>query len=464
MTGGRAKDPLWKHGILGANKGDIQCIHCSKRMTSGISRLKYHLAKIPCNDITPCLECPEEATREAMASLQQYAKSKAAKKRVFEAMAAPMGTFSSTGSQTGAESSSIVPRIWGSGSVSGSLADFWVPHNTPGAQPGLLGTAWNKEMHEKTKVAIMRFWVRNNLSFNALCSPYWDQVVTSISLSGKGFKSPTPYEASGPLLDDEVTNIHQLVEEKRRVWEHKGCTIISDGWTDGRNRTLINFLVASGGQLVFLKSVDASDQVKNAENLCNMLDEVVIEVGVANVIQIVTNNAAAYVAAGRLLMERHPTLFWSPCVAHCLDLLLEDLGKLSWVEKVVEDGRNIAKYIYNHTWVLSLMREHTSGKDLVRAGVTRFATNFLNLQSISETLLDLRHMFLDKKWLESPYAKKPEAEKIVRIVFDGSFEKLMEETLKVSFQILIDDLEFNFEIFSLADFVFLIMSRYQSRW
>ena len=69
-------------------------------------------------------------------------------------------------------------------------------------------------------------------------------------------------------------------------------------------------------------------------------------------------------------------------------------------------------------------------------------------------------MFLDKKWLESPYARKPEAEKIVRIVFDGSFEKLMEETLKVSFQILIDDLVFNFEIFSLADFVCFIMSRY----
>ena len=103
----------------------VECIHCHKKMTSGISRLKYHLAKIPCNDITPCDKCPEEATREAMASLQQYAQSKAAKKRIFEAMAAPMGTFSSTGSQTGGESSSFVgPRIRGSGSVSGSLADF----------------------------------------------------------------------------------------------------------------------------------------------------------------------------------------------------------------------------------------------------------------------------------------------------------------------------------------------------
>ena len=65
--------------------------------------------------------------------------------------------------------------------------------------------------------------------------------------------------------------------------------------------------------MVFLKSVDASDQVKNAETLCNMLDEVVIEVGVANDIQVVTDNVAVYVVAGRLLMERHPTLFWSPC-------------------------------------------------------------------------------------------------------------------------------------------------------
>ena len=68
----------------------------------------------------------------------------------------------------------------------------------------------------------------------------------------------------------------------------------------------------------------------------------------------------------------------------------------------------------------------------------------MKLQSISETLLDLKRMFLDKKWLESPYARKLEAEKIV---FDVSFEKLMEEILKVSFQDFIDDLVFNFEIF-----------------
>ena len=60
---------------------------------------------------------------------------------------------------------------------------------------------------------------------------------------------------------------------------------------------MINFIVASGEQLVFLKLVDASDQVKNAIKLCNKLDGVVMEVEVANVFRIVTNNVVVYVAA-----------------------------------------------------------------------------------------------------------------------------------------------------------------------
>ncbi|XP_057829199.2 uncharacterized protein LOC131040321 [Cryptomeria japonica] len=276
-----------------------------------------------------------------------------------------------------------------------------------------------------------RFWFYNNIPFSIVESSYWEQMVSGLTISGKGFKSPSRYELSGPLLQHEVQNTHQLVEQQRRNRERNGCTILFDGWTDSRNRTLINFLVASGGQVVFLKSIDASTEVKNAETLCNMLDEVVTEVGVQNVVQVVTDNAAAYVAAGKLLQARHQTLFWSPCAAHCLDLLLEDIGKLSWVKNVVEDGREITKYIYNHTWVLELMRQHTDGKDLVRSGVTHFATNFLNLQSILHALPNLKRMFVSERWLESPYCRKPKADKVVKAVFDDRFAKLMEEIINL---------------------------------
>ena len=50
------------------------------------------------------------------------------------------------------------------------------------------------------------------------------------------------------------------------------------------------------------------------------------EIGAENVVQVVTDNGANYKAAGRILMERFPSLYWTPCAAHCLDLMLEGIG------------------------------------------------------------------------------------------------------------------------------------------
>ena len=63
---------------------------------------------------------------------------------------------------------------------------------------------------------------------------------------------------------------------------------------------------------MFLKSVDASNRVKDGQLLFQLLDEVV-EVGVANVVQVITDNASNYVLARKLLEEKHKTIFWTPC-------------------------------------------------------------------------------------------------------------------------------------------------------
>ncbi|RVW89461.1 hypothetical protein CK203_046848 [Vitis vinifera] len=53
-----------------------------------------------------------------------------------------------------------------------------------------------------------------------------------------------------------------------------------------------------------------------------------LEVGEENVVQVVTDNEASFKAAGMLLMEKRKHLFWSPCAAHCIDLMLEDIGSM----------------------------------------------------------------------------------------------------------------------------------------
>ena len=199
----------------------------------------------------------------------------------------------------------------------------------------------------------------------------------AIHAAGKGFKGPTMHELRGFRFQKEIQSINEYLQEFRDSWARTGCTIMSDGWTDQRNRTIINFLVFCPQGTMFLKSVDASDKVKDGHLLFQLLDEVIEDVGVANVVQIITDNASNYVLAGRLLEEKHKTIFWTPCAAHCIDLMLEDIGKLDWVRNTVDNAKSITKFIYNHTLVLSLMRKHTGGKDIIRPAITRFATHFL---------------------------------------------------------------------------------------
>ena len=55
---------------------------------------------------------------------------------------------------------------------------------------------------------------------------------------------------------------------------------------------------------MFLRSIDASSHVKNAKFLCMAIEEVIREVGEENIVQVVTDNAANYVATGKILTSK----------------------------------------------------------------------------------------------------------------------------------------------------------------
>lgn len=81
-----------------------------------------------------------------------------------------------------------------------------------------------------------------------------------------------------------------------------------DRWIDGRSCTIINFLISCSQGTKFLKSVDESDQVKGAQLIFCLFNEVVEDVGVENVVQIIANNASNYVLAGNLFENKHPII------------------------------------------------------------------------------------------------------------------------------------------------------------
>jgi len=167
----------------------------------------------------------------------------------------------------------------------------------------------------------------------------------SVGDYGKGLKLPSYHEARVTFLKNEVENVNKNLEMYRNEWKRTGCTLMSDGWTDGKSRSLINFLVNSPCGTVFLKSIDTSGIIKDGKGLFEMIDSIVEEIGEENVVQVVTNSAAAYVSMGRHLEEKRKGLFWSPCAAHCIDLILEDIGQIAAFWNTLTKAQKITIFI-----------------------------------------------------------------------------------------------------------------------
>ncbi|WJX83158.1 hypothetical protein P8452_65836 [Trifolium repens] len=96
---------------------------------------------------------------------------------------------------------------------------------------------------------------------------------------------------------------------------------------------------------MFVKSIDATAYTKTGDKLYELLDSFVEEIGEQNVVQLVTDNG---------------------------NLMLEDIGKIPKVKRVIERGISLVGYIYNHTFALNMMRKNTGNVELVRHGVTSY--------------------------------------------------------------------------------------------
>jgi hypothetical protein len=196
---------------------------------------------------------------------------------------------------------------------------------------------------------------------------------------------------------------------------------MSDGWTDKRGRHLINFLVSNLEGTYFLESVDASSELQDNAMLAGLLEERIESIGKDKVVQIITDNGANYKATCKLLMERIPTLFWSPCTTHCLDLMLKGIGNLKDFKKSIARARRVTTFIYRRDMILSAMMEKNSGRDLVMPIATRFATTFLTLKCLYKHKDALNALFVGEIWIGNKLAKTKAGEDVHDTVLSPQF-------------------------------------------
>ncbi|RVW37587.1 hypothetical protein CK203_074004 [Vitis vinifera] len=256
-------NPAWEHiseERCAKWKENSHCLYCKKiAKGGGIHRMKQHLVEVK-GDIGPCKSFLLMSDFEWKILCKR---DMAEGKEEVQEMQSPMTASS------GKRKKSTVDK-------------YFIPRNTQGVQPSMRNVLAEKEAIWRANMAVGRFFYDACISTNVV-----------ISTSNQYAKK----------------EVQLLVDSYRAIWAKVGCTIMDDGWTNNRQKTFINFLVYYPKEISFVKSVDASDIVKDATNLFMILM--------------------------RLISQKHKHINWSPCAAHCLNLIFKDISKMDHVAELV---------------------------------------------------------------------------------------------------------------------------------
>lgn len=122
-----------------------------------------------------------------------------------------------------------------------------------------------------------------------------------------------------------------------------------------------------------------------------------------------------------MLMAKRPNIFWTKCAASCVNLMLEDIGKIPLIKNTITKARSLTSFIYSQKRLLDMTRQYTNQQDLVHAGITYYITCCLNLRSLYDKRIELKTMFVSKEWDNSKLSKEVVGKKFYNLVVSNEF-------------------------------------------
>lgn len=436
------KDPAWKYNVVQNPKdaNSVQCVFCGKITNGGIYRAKLHQVGGNRN-AKKCLKCPEHVRLELMEYMNKKKQDKINYDKLpdfddvddmqeveDDVQLNAYGKRTENRIDRGKSKAVLVPNPK-KGKLKGPMDSF--AYKKPETVVELrkqgrlrqtnVDEKLDKERRAVTIQYISRFLYQAGIPFNVTRLDSFKCMIEAIGQYGPNLKPPSYHEVRVTCLKKEVEYTNELLKSHKDMWVKYGCSIMADGWTSRTGKSIINFLVNCPAGSMFVKSIDASSYSKTGEKTFELLDEFVEYVGEANVVQVISDNGSNFKLAGKFLQAKRPHLYWTPCTAHCIDLMLEDIGKIPLVSRTLTRAVALTGYIYNHVFVLNMMRKFTKQANLVRAGKTRFATCYLTLKSIHKHKNSLRAMFISEEWVSSKWAKEAKGKRSAETVLMPSF-------------------------------------------
>jgi len=113
---------------------------------------------------------------------------------------------------------------------------------------------------------------------------------------------------------------------------------------------------------MFLRSIDASDEIKNKDFVARHMRDVIIEVRPNNMVQIITDNVVVCKAASNVIELEFRSIYWTPCVVYTLNLALKNICEAKNTEKnsIAYDQYSSISQIADHaTFIKNVIVGHS---------------------------------------------------------------------------------------------------------
>lgn len=420
------KDSAWEHvTILHEYKGGggskrWKCKYCGLERGGAATRIKDHLAGVPNKDIGPCDHVPADVK----ASLQPWKHSRMVIAGASSAAEGPDDSLLSAAA--GPTKRSRVTSEADAGST-----DYAHRSPLPGASSsGTRGTVQKASIQaslQKQAIAeatreLTRLFIQCAIPFYVLRTPRWKIAMKAVSRIGCEWEGPSYEGMQTRELRNEKARIQAQLEPLKATWAKYGCTVLCDGWSDVRRRSVYNILVSSCKGTMFLKAIDASvpGTVVTGAYIFEHIRLAIEEIGPEHVVQVVTDNGSNCVSMGNMVQASYPKIRWTPCASHSLDLLLEDLQKLDWVDTILATAKSMVKFVTKRPKVLAIYRAH-SDLDLLKPSSTRFAYMFIVVERLVRVRQGLMRTVVSREWIALVEHQLPHYRAFARMAMDEAW-------------------------------------------
>ncbi|MCO5557497.1 hypothetical protein L7F22_011062 [Adiantum nelumboides] len=398
----------------------FQCRYCGIQRGGIAMRVKAHLMGLKGHGIGPCGKIPSHERARMEREYVLLPETRGSNNPTTIPASRPPSSSSAATSRGG---ETISHSSWPQSS-----------RGTQGKQSNLF-TSWHPQRKAQVDATVARFFYSCGISFNVPRSPFFKEMVAEIAQFGPTYQPPTFDALREKLLEDEVASIKEAILPVRQKWEAYGVSLVGDGWTNIRSTSLEGVLASCRGMPLYIESTECGARQKTAPILCEMWSKAVEYVGPKNVVQFVSDDEATNRAAGGLLQQKYPHITWSPCMAHCLNNLLKDIGGLTWAKTTFATGKEIVTFITRHHFSLALYRTFAK-KQLLKYAETRFAYNFLMLRRLRNMRPSLKQMVASPEWAAWPTSHSTTAQTCYNEVIQEEYWVKVDQLLRVCLPIV----------------------------